>query len=70
MDNSDEGRDIPQINGLVTPEDLQSLSNSQLIEGKTYVCEICCKPFAVPFIYRCICGLRICKHCENDHVNW
>lgn len=65
----DEGADIGQVSGSLTPEALEIINKHKLIDGKEYSCQHCGKTYTAPFVYRCICGCRCCKNCENDHVN-
>jgi hypothetical protein len=66
----DEGEDIGQVSGSLTPEALDEINKHQLIDGKEYTCQICGKKRVAPFVYRCICGLRVCESCSSDHENW
>ncbi len=63
----DEGADIGQVNGSLSPEAAKTIAEHTLINGKQYDCQICGKNFTAPDVYRCICGLRVCKYCANDH---
>ena len=62
-----EGEDIGQVNGLLTPEALEVINAHELIKGKEYKCDICYKTYTAPFVYRCFCGLKVCHNCAKDH---
>lgn len=65
-----EGEYIGQVNGLLTPEAAEVIKAHQLIDGKEYKCDICYKAFIAPFVFRCVCGLKVCNNCEKDHESW
>lgn len=62
-----EGSDLPQTNGLLTPEACDDVNSHQLLAGHDYVCQVCGRTITAPGIYRCVCGLRICNGCSSDH---
>lgn len=66
---NDEGADLPQVNGVMTAEDIDRFNNHALIAGKDYSCQICGQTYKAPFVYRCLCGLRVCEKCESDHMS-
>lgn len=65
----DEGADIGQVSGSLSPEALEEINKHQLVDGREYPCSICGKRYTAPTVYRCICGLRVCKYCENEHTS-
>ncbi len=69
MNDFDEGADIGQVNGLMSPEAAKIISAHRLVEGKEYSCQVCGKSYAAPFVSRCGCGLRVCDNCMSDHYN-
>lgn len=62
-----EGRDIPVLSGVVTPEHIARINSAQLIDGNEYSCDRCGRKFRAPEVYRCICGMKICNGCYPAH---
>lgn len=63
----DEGEDIPVLSGTVTPEHVDRINAHQLIDGKSYKCDVCYKDHVAPFVSRCICGMKVCENCISEH---
>lgn len=61
--------DIPQVNGVLSSDALNQINANSLENGKDYTCQICGGVKIAPAISRCICGLRVCDKCMNDHYN-